>query len=117
MKTKKEISVEKMVEFINANSEFIPARSVEKFKTFDIEKQYHKMQWYIKSNQMKNEMKDKNVLAVRVQRMFDAKNASVEDAQAVIEFCNGYIEEMKQKTLSDIEKEIERLMQLKETLK
>lgn len=113
---KNQISENEMVEFINANINSVPNRSKEKFTTYDIKTQYNKIKWYLKVQEMKNSEKNENVIVARLRRIFEVKNADVEDVKSVIEFCNNYMEEIKQKQLSDIEKEIERLTNLKNQL-
>ena len=110
------VSEEEMIKFINENITLIPKRSEEVFKTYDLRKQYNIMRWYVKNAKQKEEGKNLNICVVRVKRMFEGKNASVEDVKSVMDFCTQYLEEMKQKQLTDIEREIERLTNLKNEL-
>lgn len=107
-----QISENEMVDFIKANIDIVPDRSKDKFATYDLKKQYRKIKWYLKEQ----ETKDKNVMVVRVERMFNAKNASIEDAKAVIEFCNEYINSAKEREIAAIDAEIAKLMQKKQSI-
>ena len=113
MAQKIQVSENEMVKFVTENIAFVPKRSEEVFKTYDLRKQYNKMRWYVKNAKQKEEGKNLNICVVRVKRMFEGKNASVEDVKSVMDFCTQYLEEMKQKQLTDIEREIERLTNLK----
>lgn len=107
-----QITENEMVDFINANIDVVPNRSKDKFATYDLKRQYKKIKWYLKAQEMKNE----NVVVARLRRIFEAKNSDIEDVKCVIEFCNNYMEELRQKQLTDIDREIERLTNLKNQL-
>ena len=114
---KQQLTEKEMMEFINSNLNLIPKRTVGKFDEYDLNTKYRKMVWWKKNSERKMNEKNENVYVIKVKRILENKSITIEDVIEIINYCNKHIETIKSSKLEEIEKEIQRLNELKETLK
>lgn len=115
---KQMMSNEEMKQFINDNISVIPRYWCKKFESLKtIEEKVSKIQYYIDYQKRKKEYVEKNRLENRVDELFKRRKVSIEDVVRVIDFCKKYIESTKEEEINKLQNEIDRLTQLKNTLK
>jgi hypothetical protein len=64
---------------------------------------------------MKEDARIKNSIPNKVKDLFEAKHGTVEDAKAVMKFCNEFIDGFKQREVERIDAEIRKLQLMKES--
>ena len=107
---------EEKVEFINQNINLVPKTMKSRFAKMDVDQQFEKMQTYVKWDKAKKEAQEMTKLAMRVKQLFISKKAKIEDANAVIKFCNEYIKTCKIDEIAKIDAELQRLTELRSQL-
>lgn len=107
---------EEKMQFVNENIELVPATMRSRFEKFDTDKQYDRMLHYVEMQKLRDEAQAMTKLAWKVKQLFETKQATIEDATAVIDFCNKYIDSCKEQELARVNEEIQRLTELKEKL-
>lgn len=107
---------EEKIEFINQNINLVPKTMKSRFAKMDVDQQFEKMQTYVEWDKAKKEAQEMTKLAMRVKQLFISKKAKIEDANAVIKFCNEYIKTCKIDEIAKIDAELQRLTELKSQL-
>lgn len=107
---------EEKLQFINENIALVPNTMKTRFEKLDTDKQYDRMLHYVEMQKLREEAQAMTKLAWKVKQMFENKKATIEDATAVIEFCNKYIDSCKELELQRVNEEIHRLTELKSKL-
>lgn len=104
--------VENMEQFINDNIHLVPNIMMKRFMNLSIEGQVQKIQHYLHIQ----EIRENNRVVNRVKEMFNKRNATVDDAKEVLEFCKEFINSAKDREIAAIDEEIARLMQKKQSI-
>lgn len=112
----KKLNENEMQEFVNENKLIVPKNQKAKFETLSLEKQVSKLKFYQDMIKMKADAMEKNRIINRVKDIFDKRHATVSDANDVIEFCQEFINNFKQKRLDEIDEKIKELQLMKESL-
>lgn len=107
---------EQKIEFVNQNINLVPKVMKTRFAKLDVDQQFEKMQQYVEWDKSKKEAQAMTKLAYRVKQLFTSKKANIEDANAVIRFCNEYIKTCKADEIARIDAELQRLTELKSQL-
>lgn len=112
----KKLNEKEMQEFVNENKLIVPKNQKTKFETLSLEKQVSKLKFYQDMIKLKADAMEKNRIINRVKDIFDKRHATVSDAKDVIEFCQEFINNFKQKRLDEIDEKIKELQLMKESL-
>ena len=110
------MTTEEKIQFVNENINLVPNTMKSRFEKFDPDKQYDRMLHYVEMEKLREEAMSMTKLAWKVKQLFETKKATIEDATAVIEFCNKFIDSCKEQELARVNEEIQRLTELKSKL-
>lgn len=107
---------ETMKAFVEQNKHLVPRNQVQKFNVLALQQKVAKIQFYQDIARMKEDARIKNSIPNRVKELFDKRHATVDDAKAVMKFCQEFIDGFKQREVERIDAEIRKLQLMKESL-
>lgn len=108
METNVNLTREQKIEFINNNMHEVPVMVKSKFNSWDVDKQYSKILHYIELHKSEKAKVD-NMFAQRVIKLFNDRNANIDDVKEVIKACEIHIETLKSLRRESLQKQIETL--------
>lgn len=95
--------------FINDNINFVPTNRRNAFLTWDIDKQYQKLNKWKTKAEWRAQVAEANKIENKVKQLFIDCKVTEEEVARVIDFCNNWIEDARQSELIRIDEEIMRL--------
>ena len=110
------MSTEQMEQFVKENIAIVPRNQAKKFESMKLEQKVSKIRFYIDTQKMKEDAREKNKLENKVKDLFIRRKVTTEDVLRVIEFCKKYIESTKVDEMNKLQLEIDRLTELKRSL-
>ena len=110
------MSENEMVEFVNMYNGIVPKNQVKKFNGLELKEKVAKIKFYQDIIKMKEDARIKNSIPNKVKDLFEAKHGTVEDAKAVMKFCNEFIESFKEREIERLDAEIAKLQAMKQSL-
>lgn len=100
------ISIEKKTKFITENMNLVPEQSKEMFKSWNLDKQYLKIQEYVR----KSRKADKSFSPLKmIGSYLKQKDCDSVTVCKIIEKCNKWLESNKKRELDEIQKQIDEL--------
>lgn len=110
------MSENEMVEFVNMYNGIVPKNQVKKFNGLELKDKVSKIKFYQDIIKMKEDARIKNSIPNKVKDLFETKHGTVEDAKAVMKFCNEFIESFKEREIERLDAEIAKLQAMKQSL-
>ena len=107
---------ETMTAVVEDNISIVPKNQRKKFDAMTLQQKVAKIQFYQDIARMKEDARIKNSIPNRVKELFDKRHATVDDAKAVMKFCQEFIDGFKQREVERIDAEIRKLQLMKESL-
>lgn len=110
------MTVEEMQQYITENESIIPASQKKKYNALDDAAKVAKIKFYYDIKRMKEDAKIKNSVPNKVRELFEHRHGTVEDAKAVMKYCQEFIDGFKQREIEKLDAEIRKLQLMKESL-
>ncbi len=110
------MSEQEMLEFVNMYNNIVPKNQTKKFNGLELKDKVVKIKFYQDMIKMREDARIKNSIPNKVKDMFEAKHGTVEDAKAVIKWCNEFIESFKEREIERLDAEIAKLQAMKQSL-
>lgn len=110
------MSEQEMVEFVNMYIGIVPKNQLKKVNSLELKDKVVKIKFYQDMIKMREDARVKNSIPNKVKDMFEAKHGTVEDAKAVIKWCNEFIESFKEREIERLDAEIAKLQAMKQSL-
>ena len=104
---------ETMQAVVEDNIGIVPKNQRKKFDTLSLQHKVQKIKLYQDLAHMREEAKIKNSDPNKVKELFDKRDATVEDAKAVLQFCSNFIDNYKIREIEKIDAEIQKLEEMK----
>lgn len=101
---------------IEDNISIVPKNQRKKFDTLTLEQKAKKIQFYMDMQRMREDARIKNSIPNRVKEMFEKRNATVEDAKTVLQYCTEFIDNFKMREIAKLDEEIARLEEMKRSI-
>lgn len=105
-----------MEQFVLEHMDLVPRNQKNKFAALSLEGKARKIQFYMDMERMKAESRMRNTVIYRVKEVFNRRNATVQDAKEVLDFCQEFLDSYKQKEIEKLNAEIEKLQAMKRSL-
>lgn len=112
----KQMTDEQMQQFVAENIDIVPANQRRRFELYPIDKQVDKIMFYRSTKQMWAEAAEKNKLVNKVTELMVKRNATIQDANEIIEACRKFIKDTREAEISRIGDEIARLEEMRQQL-
>lgn len=106
---------DEMKEFVEKNRASVPSKN-RKFDTWTIEKQFKMMQYYIEADKQKKLYGDLSREARRFVTLCSHAHFTATDYMKIIEIAKSKMEDARKKQIDDIDAQIARLQELKDSL-
>lgn len=116
MSTKVNFNENEAQQFVTENINVVPKNQMKKFNSLKLEDQVKKIQFYFDIKKLREDAKIKNSIPNRVKDLFEVKHGTVEDAKAVMRYCQEFIDTFKQREIEKLDEEIKKLQAMKESL-
>ena len=110
------MTAEEMQQFIKENESIIPACQKKKYNALDDAGKVAKIKFYYDIKRMKEDAKIKNSVPNKVKDLFESKHGTIDDAKAVMKFCQEFIDGFKQREIEKLDAEIRKLQMMKDSL-
>ena len=102
------LSNEKKTQFINSNMSLVPEQSKELFSSWDLDKQYLKMQGYVRNSKKSSKAKEISPIKM-IDNYLKKKECDSVTVCKIVEKCNKWLDSNKKKELDAIQKQIDEL--------
>ena len=110
------MSENEMVEFVNNNINVVPKIQSKKFNALELKDKVTKIQFYIDMQRMREDAKIKNSVLNRTKDLFEKRRASIEDATAVMKYCQEFIDSFKAREIEKLDEQIRQLELMKQSI-
>ena len=115
MSTKTNFNESEMQQFVTENIAVVPKNQMKKFEKMTLEQKAAKIKFYQDIQKMREDARIKNSVPSKVKELFE-KRGTVEDAKAVMRFCQEFIDNFKQREIEKLDAEIRKLQMMKDSL-
>lgn len=112
----KNINEKELQQFVEENINLVPKNQMKKFNGMSLEGKVSRIKFYQDMIKLKEDAKIKNSIPNKVKDLFELKHGTVEDAKAVMKFCEDFISSYRDKQIADIDAEIAKLQAMKQSL-
>ena len=109
-------TTDERTQFINDNIEYVPNARKNVFKTWDIDKQYEMLVRWKHNYEWRKQWEEANKIENRVKELFIKRKVTLDEVLKVIEFCNDWIKDEREKQIIALDEEIARLEERRNTL-
>ena len=110
------MDAETMQTVIEDNMHFVPKNQLKKFMALSLEEQVEKMQYYQDRAAKIEQWKQSASVPNKVKDLFEKRHGTVEDAKAIINWLNEFIEGFREREIARIDEEIARLEEMKNSI-
>ena len=107
---------EQMEQFIAENINIVPTNQRKRFENLTIEKKVSKIEFYLSMKKMWADASEKNKLANKVTELMVKRNATIQDANEIIEACQKFINDTRDAEIIRLGEEIARLEEMRQQL-
>lgn len=107
---------ETMEAIIEDNMHLVPKNQMKKFNAMTLEQKVKKIQFYQDMKKIREDARIKNSVPNRVKDLFEKRHGTVEDAKAIINWLNEFVDGFREREIARIDEEIAKLEEMKQSL-
>lgn len=106
---------EQMKQYVDENLHMVPKNQQKRFDSLSLEGKVAKISFYYDMQKLREDARIKNSLPNKIKELFE-KRGTVEDAKTIIQYCQSFIDNFKQKEIDKIDEQIRQLELMKQSL-
>lgn len=100
---------------IEDNIGIVPKNQRKKFDAMTLQQKVAKIQFYQDMQKLREDARIKNSLPNKIKEMFE-KRGTVEDAKTIIQYCQSFIDNFREREIAKIDEQIAALEEMKLSL-
>ncbi len=106
---------QQMQQYVEENIHLVPKNQIKKFESMTLQQKVSKISFYYDMQKLREDARIKNSLPNKVKELFE-KRGTVEDAKTIIQYCQSFIDNFKQREIDKIDEQIRQLELMKQSL-
>lgn len=103
---------QQMQQYVDENLHMVPKNQIKKFESMTLQQKVSKIRFYYDMQKMREDARIKNSVPTKVKELLE-KRGTVDDAKLIIQHCQTFIDNFKQREIEKIDLEIARLEEMK----